>query len=202
MSEATHARAAQEQKDQTVREERREERAAHAQREDMQREHVAAQRDAVPQQGQQAQHQQAQGQQTQQVQRPDPRVQDSRGGQDARVGQDPRAQESQRHETQRSEAQRSEAQRDESRTGSQDLTQRPGYRLEDEWQAVQFEFVDDPHAAVRKADDLVRKAIEELTSRHRTLSEQWKGEGKHETEDLRLALHRYRELFRSLVATK
>jgi len=67
---------------------------------------------------------------------------------------------------------------------------------------VQFEFVDDPQAAVRKADDLVTRAIEELTSRHRTLSQQWKGEGKHETEDLRLALHRYRELFKSLVAVK
>lgn len=80
--------------------------------------------------------------------------------------------------------------------------QRPSSRLEDEWQAVQFEFVDDPQAAVRKADDLVTKAIEELTTRHRTLSQEWKGEGKHETEDLRLALHRYRELFKSLVAVK
>ncbi len=80
--------------------------------------------------------------------------------------------------------------------------QRPSSRFEDEWQAVQFEFVDDPQAAVSKADDLVTKAIEELTTRQRTLSQQWKGEGKHETEDLRLALHRYRELFKSLVAVK
>lgn len=80
--------------------------------------------------------------------------------------------------------------------------QRPSSRLEDEWQAVQYEFVDDPQAAVSKADDLVTKAIEELTTRQRTLSQQWKGEGKHETEDLRLALHRYRELFKSLVAVK
>lgn len=80
--------------------------------------------------------------------------------------------------------------------------QRASSRFEDEWQAVQFEFVDDPQAAVSKADDLVTKAIEELTTRQRTLSQQWKGEGKHETEDLRLALHRYRELFKSLVAVK
>lgn len=85
---------------------------------------------------------------------------------------------------------------------SKDVSQRPVGRLEDEWQAVQYEFVDDPKSAVSKADDLVQRAIQELTSRHRTLSQQWQGEGKHETEDLRLALHRYRELFKSLVAVK
>ena len=75
-------------------------------------------------------------------------------------------------------------------------------RLEDEWQAVQYEFVDDPKAAVRKADDLVKRAIEELTTRHRSLAKQLEGNGDPQTEDLRLALHRYRELFKSLVAVK
>jgi hypothetical protein len=75
-------------------------------------------------------------------------------------------------------------------------------RLEDEWQAVQYEFVDDPKAAVRKADDLVKRAIEELTTRHRSLTQQLEGNGDPQTEDLRLALHRYRELFKSLVAVK
>ncbi|MEV6238935.1 hypothetical protein [Lentzea sp. NPDC051838] len=80
--------------------------------------------------------------------------------------------------------------------------QRPSSRLEDEWQAVQYEFVDDPKAAVRKADDLVTRAIEELTTRHRSLAKQLEGNGDPQTEDLRLALHRYRELFKSLVAVK
>jgi hypothetical protein len=139
--------------------------------------------------------------------------------------QDPR-QEQQRHEQQRQEQQRQEQHHDarheqqtqrhahqspahESGREStareavrEDTPQRPAGRLEDEWQAVQYEFVDDPKSAVRKADDLVQRAIQELTSRHRTLSQQWQGEGKHETEDLRLALHRYRELFKSLVAVK
>jgi hypothetical protein len=75
-------------------------------------------------------------------------------------------------------------------------------RLEDEWQAVQYEFVDDPKAAVRKADELVKRAIEELTTRHRSLAKQLEGNGDPQTEDLRLALHRYRELFKSLVAVK
>jgi hypothetical protein len=48
----------------------------------------------------------------------------------------------------------------------------------------------------------VTRAIEELTSRHRSLAKQLEGNGDPQTEDLRLALHRYRELFKSLVATK
>lgn len=84
----------------------------------------------------------------------------------------------------------------------QEHQERPAGRLEDEWQAVQYEFVDDPKAAVRKADELVTRAIGELTARHRSLTKQLEGNGDPQTEDLRLALHRYRELFRSLVAVK
>ena len=80
--------------------------------------------------------------------------------------------------------------------------ERAAGRLEDEWQAVQYEFVDDPKAAVRKADELVKRAIDELTTRHRSLSQHLEGNGDPQTEDLRLALHRYRELFKSLVAVK
>lgn len=84
----------------------------------------------------------------------------------------------------------------------QQTEQQPSRKLEDEWQAVQYEFVDDPKAAVRKADDLVTRAIGELTARHRSLAKQLEGNGDPQTEDLRLALHRYRELFKSLVAVK
>jgi hypothetical protein len=84
----------------------------------------------------------------------------------------------------------------------QERQERPAGRIEEEWQAVQYEFVDDPKAAVRKADDLVTRAIEELTARHRSLSKQLAGNGDPQTEDLRLALHRYRELFKKLVAAK
>ncbi|SDP85818.1 hypothetical protein [Lentzea jiangxiensis] len=80
--------------------------------------------------------------------------------------------------------------------------QQPVGRLEDEWQAVQYEFVDDPKAAVHKADQLVTRALEELTTRHRSLTQQLEGNRDPQTEDLRLALHRYRELFRSLVSVK
>jgi hypothetical protein len=157
---------------QAQREEQREEKAAHTQRENM-----AAQRE--PQRDAQRETQQRETQQ---------RDAQQRDAQQRDVQQrDPQQQRETPRETQQRE------------TVPQ---QRASSRFEDEWQAVQFEFVDDPQAAVSKADDLVTKAIEELTTRQRTLSQQWKGEGKHETEDLRLALHRYRELFKSLVAVK
>lgn len=119
----------------------------------------------------------------------------------------------QRTEAQRSEHQRTEPQRTEHERGEQHHTseqlprsqrteERPSSKLEDEWQAVQYEFVDDPKSAVRKADDLVTRALEELNTRHRSLTKQLEGNGDPQTEDLRLALHRYRELFKSLVAVK
>lgn len=102
-------------------------------------------------------------------------------------------QQSQRHDQQRT---------DQQRTGAQRVDSQPSSKLADEWQAVQYEFVDDPKAAVRKADGLVTRALEELTTRHRSLAKQLEGNGDPQTEDLRLALHRYRELFKSLVAVK
>jgi hypothetical protein len=179
MSEAVHTQAAAAQ---AQREEQREEKAAHTQRENM-----AAQRE--PQRDAQRETQQRDAQQRDAQQRDA----QQRDAQQRDVQQrDPQ----QRDPQQQRETPRETQQRE---TVPQ---QRASSRFEDEWQAVQFEFVDDPQAAVSKADDLVTKAIEELTTRQRTLSQQWKGEGKHETEDLRLALHRYRELFKSLVAVK
>ncbi|GLY55108.1 hypothetical protein [Lentzea sp. NBRC 102530] len=110
----------------------------------------------------------------------------------------------QRTDAQRTEHQRTEPQRTEQRHAEpqRHAESRPIGKLEDEWQAVQYDFVDDPKAAVRKADDLVARALEELTSRHRSLTKQLEGNSDPQTEDLRLALHRYRELFKSLVAVK
>jgi len=125
------------------------------------------------------------------------RRQDERQEHRADVRQDERQNERQNDRQERRTAEARQESRQEQR-----LEQRPAGRLEDEWQAVQYEFVDDPKAAVRKADDLVTRAIEELTTRHRSLAKQLEGNGDPQTEDLRLALHRYRELFKSLVATK
>ncbi|MFJ5992541.1 hypothetical protein [Lentzea sp. NPDC092896] len=121
-----------------------------------------------------------------------------------------------RTDANRTEAQRTEAQRTErgeqhhteqqptgsQRADQQRADQKLSSKLEEEWQSVQYDFVDDPKAAVRKADDLVSRALEELNTRHRSLTKQLEGNGDPQTEDLRLALHRYRELFKSLVAVK
>lgn len=119
--------------------------------------------------------------------------------------QDPRQEE--RHELRREQRQEQQQvpaqhQQEQPVPAQHQQHDRAAGRLEDEWQAVQYEFVDDPKAAVRKADELVTRAIGELTARHRSLSKQLEGNGDPQTEDLRLALHRYRELFKSLVAVK
>ncbi|HEX4725501.1 MAG TPA: hypothetical protein VH333_23510 [Pseudonocardiaceae bacterium] len=85
-------------------------------------------------------------------------------------------------------------------------------RYRTEWRAVQAGFVDDPEAAVRAADKLVERAIdtvtsqlaqrrEELTSSNGKGTGEGKGEGNGEgqrTEQLRVALRRYRSLFAQL----
>jgi hypothetical protein len=110
--------------------------------------------------------------------------------------------EHQRHDHERGEHRAEQRHADQRHTEPQRTDQRSIGKLEDEWQAVQYEFVDDPKSAVSKADALVTRALEELTTRHRSLTKQLEGNSDPQTEDLRLALHRYRELFKSLVAVK
>jgi hypothetical protein len=71
------------------------------------------------------------------------------------------------------------------------------------WDNVQAGFVDDPRECVHQADGLVSDAVEQLTSgftevRSR-LEEQWARGEDASTEDLRLALKRYREFFERLL---
>jgi hypothetical protein len=76
--------------------------------------------------------------------------------------------------------------------------------LQDRWNAAQTGFVDDPLKAVKDADQLIEEAMKRLTdsfARERSKLEQ--GEGARDgtsTEDLRLALQRYRDIFKRLVA--
>jgi hypothetical protein len=72
------------------------------------------------------------------------------------------------------------------------------------WTDVQSAFVDDPRDCVQKADGLVADVVEKVTSgfsgARSHLEEQW-GRGEDvSTEDLRLALKRYREFFERLLA--
>jgi len=71
------------------------------------------------------------------------------------------------------------------------------------WQQVQSDFVDEPREAVQKADDLVSDLVERLTSgfsqTRSGLEEQWKKGEEASTEDLRVALTRYRAFFQRLL---
>ena len=72
--------------------------------------------------------------------------------------------------------------------------------LRTRWRAVQTAFVDDPKGAVRDADQLVTRVIRTLTAQKNELDEQLHGRPA-ETEELRLALRRYRTLFNQLLNT-
>jgi hypothetical protein len=85
--------------------------------------------------------------------------------------------------------------------------QREAEELRGRWREVQSAFVDDPRSAVQGADQLVAQVIQSLTASfaaHKNeLDGQWQGsdESGPATEDLRLALRRYRTLFNQLLNT-
>ena len=72
------------------------------------------------------------------------------------------------------------------------------------WEAVQTGFVDEPRKAVQEADALValvmKRLSEVFTNERSSLERQW-GEGDEiSTEDLRVALRRYRSFFERLLS--
>jgi hypothetical protein len=71
------------------------------------------------------------------------------------------------------------------------------------WEQVQTGFVDEPRESVQKADDLVSDLVDRLTSSFAEtrsgLEEQWKKGEEASTEDLRVALTRYRAFFHRLL---
>lgn len=76
--------------------------------------------------------------------------------------------------------------------------------LRSRWTEVQSTFVDDPRDCVQKADGLVADVVDKLTSgfshARAQLEEQWDRGEEISTEELRLALKRYREFFERLLA--
>ncbi|HME47100.1 hypothetical protein [Mycobacterium sp.] len=76
--------------------------------------------------------------------------------------------------------------------------------LRSRWNDVQSGFVDDPRDCVQKADALVSDVVEQLTTgfseARSRLEAQWARGEEASTEDLRLALKRYREFFERLLA--
>jgi hypothetical protein len=76
--------------------------------------------------------------------------------------------------------------------------------LQSRWADVQAVFVDDPRDCVQKADGLVSDVVQQITTSfsqaRAKLEEQWARGEDASTEDLRVALKRYREFFQRLLA--
>ena len=72
------------------------------------------------------------------------------------------------------------------------------------WQSIQTEFVDEPRRAVEQADELVAEIMQQLaqsfSDQRSRLESEWGHSDRASTEDLRLALRRYRSFFDRLLS--
>jgi hypothetical protein len=109
------------------------------------------------------------------------------------------------HQEQREQQQRQEQREDRERHQDDrelfDDSELQSFRAR--WEQVQGEFVDEPRESVQKADDLVSDLVKRLTSgfaeTRSGLEEQWNKGEDASTEDLRVALTRYRAFFQRLL---
>lgn len=76
--------------------------------------------------------------------------------------------------------------------------------LRTQWHEIQTGFVDEPRRAVEQADELVARLMQQLaqsfSNQRNELERQWEQAEKISTEDLRLALRRYRSFFERLLS--
>lgn len=76
--------------------------------------------------------------------------------------------------------------------------------LRNRWGSVQAAFVDEPRSAVEQADGLVASAMKRLAEvfaeERSKLEQQWDRGDNVSTEDLRIALQRYRTFFHRLLS--
>jgi hypothetical protein len=72
------------------------------------------------------------------------------------------------------------------------------------WEKIQIGFVDEPRKAVEQADELVASAIKRLAevfaTERQKLESEWDKTDNVSTEDLRVALRRYRSFFDRLLS--
>lgn len=72
------------------------------------------------------------------------------------------------------------------------------------WDSVQVAFVDEPRRAVQEAEELVSIAMSRLSEifadERQKLERQWDRGGNVSTEELRIALRRYRSFFNRILA--
>ena len=77
-------------------------------------------------------------------------------------------------------------------------------RFASRWQDIQASFVDEPRASVEQADalvaDLMQRLAASFSDERRRLEAQWDSGDDVSTEDLRVALTRYRSFFERLLA--
>jgi hypothetical protein len=77
-------------------------------------------------------------------------------------------------------------------------------RFRARWDEVQIGFVDDPRQAVRQADELVAQVMKSLaetfSAERASLEEQLEQTDSASTENLRVALRRYRSFFQRLLS--
>jgi hypothetical protein len=78
-------------------------------------------------------------------------------------------------------------------------------QFEERWRQIQTGFVDHPREAVAQADTLVEDLMQQLTTSfsetRSRLESQWEEGEDASTEDLRVALTRYRTFFNRLLST-
>jgi hypothetical protein len=77
-------------------------------------------------------------------------------------------------------------------------------RYREQWTSVQGEFVDQPREAVEQADRLVADLMQSLAAQFSEtragLESQWTDDDNVSTEDLRVAMTRYRSFFERLLS--
>jgi hypothetical protein len=88
--------------------------------------------------------------------------------------------------------------------GSQLFPRQELRELQDRWDEIQANFVDQPRNAVGDADALVSSAIRRLAeifeAQHAKLEQQWSGGDHVSTEELRRALQQYRAFFHRVLS--
>ena len=78
------------------------------------------------------------------------------------------------------------------------------HEFRDRWREIQTGFVDEPRHAVEQADGLVAELMQRLaqsfSEQRNNLEHQWDASDKVSTEELRVALTRYRSFFERLLS--
>lgn len=119
--------------------------------------------------------------------------------------QEQQEQQEQTGQTEHEEQAQQETRRDEEQDGQDEalFADDEAQSLRSRWEEVQRGFVDEPRESVQRADDLVSDLVDQLTKgfaeARSGLEEQWNKGEEASTEDLRVALTRYRAFFQRLL---